>query len=367
MAVTWIRWGRATRRGAPAAVLAASFVVAGPAAPGGPGGAALAQEPGGHEEFVLEDPRIRESSGLQASHRHPGVYWTHNDSDYAPEIYGVDSATGETVATVTLQGVEFRDVEAIHLGPDGDLYVGDIGDNLDGGWPHVWIYRFAEPAELADTALTPTVYTVQYEDGPRDAEALMVDPVSGLVHLASKKRDGSGAVYRQPEQLTTEGVNTFSRHFDTDLWVTDGAFSPDGSRLLLRGYFGAELFRWDDGAAESIGLVRVPLQPQGESVTFTPDGTTLMFGSEGERSLVTPVELEGDQRPDDVVAREEAAQEQEEGDRGGGAAGGSRGDGDGLLDGLGRAALYAGIGLAGVVLVGALLRARAAGGGRRRR
>ncbi|NJP67593.1 hypothetical protein, partial [Streptomyces spiramenti] len=354
MAVTWIRWGRATRRGA------LTVAVAGPLLLGTAVGTAVAQEGGGHEEFVLDDPRILESSGLQASHRHPGVYWTHNDSDYAPEIYGVDSATGRTVATVTLQGVEFRDVEAIHLGPDGDLYVGDIGDNLDGGWPHVWIYRFAEPVELADTALTPTVYTVQYDDGPRDAEALMVDPVSGLVHLASKKRDGSGAVYRQPEQLTTEGVNTFSRVFDTDLWVTDGAFSPDGSRLLLRGYFGAEIFRWSEGEPEPIGLVRVPLQPQGESVTFTPDGTTLMFGSEGEQSRVTPVELEGDQRPDDVIARQEAA-------------GGAEGDGgsegrspdssgeDGLPAGLGRVALYAGIGLAAVVLLGALARARAAG------
>ncbi|NJQ15784.1 hypothetical protein [Streptomyces bohaiensis] len=367
MAVTWNRWRRATRRGAPAVAVAASLVLGGAVAVGAPATTARAQESGAYEEFVLEDPRILESSGLQASHRHPGVYWTHNDSDYPPEIYGVDSVTGRTVATVTLQGVEFRDVEAIHLGPDGDLYVGDIGDNLDGGWPHVWIYRFAEPAELADTTLTPTVYTVQYDDGPRDAEALMVDPVTGLVHLASKKRDGSGAVYRQPDALTTEGVNTFTRLFDTDLWVTDGAFSPDGSRLLLRGYFGAELFRWSDGAPDPIGLVRVPLQPQGESVTFTPDGTTLMFGSEGERSRVTPVELEGDQRPDDVIARQEAADE----DGSGGPAAGDAPGGvaeDGILAGLlGRTALYAAIALAGVVLLGALLRARTAGGGRRRR
>ncbi|WP_258037144.1 MULTISPECIES: hypothetical protein [unclassified Streptomyces] len=344
MGLTWSPQRRSPRRlAATLAVLAITVLPLAQATQ------AVAEGTEAPEEFVLEDPRITESSGLQASHRHPGVYWTHNDSDYAPEIYGVDSSTGQTVATITLQGVEFRDVEAIHLGPDGDLWVGDIGDNFDGGWPHVWIYRFAEPAELTDTALTPTVYTVQYDDGPRDAEALVVDPVTGLVHLASKKRDGSGAVYAQPEQLTTEGVNTFTRMYDTDLRVTDGAFSPDGSRLLLRGYFGAEMFRWEDGSPEPIGLVRVPIQPQGESVTFTPDGRTLMFGSEGEKSLVKPVELEGEYLPDDVLARDRAEEGGGEGDGAADGSGSGEADGDegnGLL-------LYVAVGLALMVAFGA--------------
>ncbi|WP_233865152.1 WD40 repeat domain-containing protein [Streptomyces sp. ST2-7A] len=257
------------------------------------------------EEFTIEDPRIVESSGLQASHRHPDVYWTHNDSDYAPEIYAVDGTTGRTVATVTLTGVEFRDVEAIHLGPDGDLWVGDIGDNFDGAWPHVWIYRFPEPETLADISLAPAVYTVTWEDGPRDAEALMVHPDTGRVHLASKRRDGSGAVYIGPEEMSTEDTNVFTRYHDTNLWVTDGAFSPDGTRLVLRGYFNAEIFGWSEGEEpESLGVVNVPLQPQGESVTFTPDGRTLMFGSEGAMSRVQPVELTGRQLPESVAARD---------------------------------------------------------------
>lgn len=280
------------------------------------------------EEFVLRDPRIVESSGLQASHRHPGVYWTHNDSDYAPEIYAVDSATGETVATVTLQGVDFRDVEAIHLGPDGSLYVGDIGDNFDGGWPHVWIYRFEEPAELADVTLTPTVYTVQYEDGPRDAEALMVHPETGRVYVVSKKDDGTGALYRAPEQLSAEGVTTLERVHDVDLWVTDGAFSPDGTRLLLRGYFAAEMFRWADDGPRSLGMVRVPMQRQGESVTFTPDGRTLMFGTEGEGGRVEPVELTGELLPDSARAAEDGADPADGTD-----AGGAEGDDGGPEDG----------------------------------
>ncbi|GAA1897142.1 hypothetical protein GCM10009716_04030 [Streptomyces sodiiphilus] len=311
---------------------------------------------GGTAPFTIEDERITESSGLQASERHPGVYWTHNDSGYAPRVYAVDSATGQTVATVTLEGVEGRDLESIHLGPDGDLYVGDIGDNFDGAWPHVWIYRFPEPERLADVALTPVVYTVRYEDGPRDAEALMVHPGTGRVYIASKKGDATGALYAGPEQLTAEGVNVFRRVADTELQVTGGAFSPDGTRLVLRGYFAAEMYRWDpDGPPEEIGTVTVPLQRQGESVTFTRDGRTLMFGSEGLRSQVRPVALDDELLPDS--AREEPeggdgtdrADGREERDgNGGDAEGGTDGTG---ADGEREVPLL----LIGLVLAGALL------------
>lgn len=59
----------------------------------------------GGDGFTITDPRIKESSGLAASRKHPGVYWTHNDSDDGPYVYAVDSRTGRTVATVTLRGI----------------------------------------------------------------------------------------------------------------------------------------------------------------------------------------------------------------------------------------------------------------------
>jgi hypothetical protein len=285
------------------------------------------------------------------------VYWTHDDSETAPEIYAVDSATGETVATITLTGTTFRDVEAISLGPDGDLWVGDIGDNLGGTWPEVWIYRFPEPADLADATVAPTVYTVAYADGPRDAEALMVDPGTGRVYIASKVEDGPAALYGAPDPLTETGVNTFERVADIDLWVTDGAFSPDGTRLLLRGYFGAQMYRWADGVPTPLDQrVVPPLQAQGESVTFTPDGRALMFGSEGPGSAVEPVELSGALRPDDVAAGDEAADEDGGGNQAGG---GDGGDSDGNRGGV----LTGGAIVVVIVLAALLSRRRRPGGG----
>ncbi|MFF8026317.1 WD40 repeat domain-containing protein [Streptomyces sp. NPDC007896] len=243
--------------------------------------------------FTIKDSRITESSGLAASHLHPGIYWTHNDSDDGPYLYAVDSRTGETVATITMKGVGApRDVEAISLGPDGDLYVGDIGDNLGGKWSYVWIYKLPEPKVLKDQTIRATQYVVKYADGPRNAEALMVHPKTGRVYIADKNEDG-GHLYEGPVRLSTSGTNIFRPVATIDLWVTDGAFSPDGEQLVVRGYFGGIAYAWNDGKPKRQGRLNVPLQRQGESVTYTPDGAELMYGSEGKDSPVQPGSVAG--------------------------------------------------------------------------
>ncbi|MET7698041.1 WD40 repeat domain-containing protein [Streptomyces sp. NPDC005485] len=273
----------------------------------------------GDEGFTIKDSRITESSGLVASHAHPGIYWTHNDSDDGPYLYAVDSSTGETVARFTMTGVGApRDVEAISLGPDGDLYVGDIGDNLGGTWKYVWVYKLPEPKVLKDQTIRATQYVVKYADGARDAEALMVHPKTGRVYIVSKNEDGGG-LYEAPAKLTTSGTNVFKRIADVDLWTTDGAFSPDGKQLVVRGYFGGIAYSWNDGKIKKQGRLNVPLQRQGESVAYTADGSELMYGTEGANSEV---------KAESVPGGGEGGSSSKDG--GSHSAGGSGGDSDGL-------------------------------------
>ncbi|MEV0489058.1 WD40 repeat domain-containing protein [Streptomyces atratus] len=269
---------------------AALLVLAGAAA-----APATADDGAADRSFTIEDPRITESSGLAASRAHPGIYWTHNDSEDGPYVYAVDSRTGKTVATITMRGVGApRDVEAISLGPDGNLYVGDIGDNLNGSWDHVWIYRFPEPKVLKNATVRAAQFDVKYADGARNAEALMVHPKTGRVYIASKNEDGGG-LYEGPAELSTGRTNVFRRVGEVP-WVTDGAFSPDGNELVLRSYFSARGYAFTDGRLGADHPVQAPLQRQSESVTYTADGSALMFGSEGARSEVVRVDIAGADR-----------------------------------------------------------------------
>ncbi|MFJ9664357.1 WD40 repeat domain-containing protein [Streptomyces sp. NPDC101219] len=331
----------------PFALLAAALLTGALAAPAS---AAEGEGPrtrsAGDEGFTIKDPRITESSGLAASRQHPGIYWTHNDSDDGPYLYAVDSASGETVARVTLSGIGApRDVEAISIGPGNRIFVGDIGDNLGGSWPHVWIYELPEPKELKDQTVRATQYVVTYSDGARDAESMVVHPKTGRVYLIDKNEEG-GHLYEGPAELSASGTNVFRRTVPIDLWATDAALSPDGEHLAVRGYLGGIHYAWNDGKPQRKGRLSVPLQGQGESVTFSADGTRLLYGTEGAESPVEAREAPGAKGAEGASGDGDGARAGDDGGAGG----------DGLDDGVM-------IGGAAVAVIAALLFAR----GRRRR
>lgn len=325
----------------PFVLLAATLLTAALAVP-----ASAADNDGGDEGFTINDPRVTESSGLAASRQHPGVYWTHNDSDDGPHLYAVDGSTGDTVARLTLTGIGTpRDVEAISVGPGDRLFVADVGDNLGGTWPYVWIYELSEPERLQDATVRATQYVVKYADGPRDAEAMVVHPKTGRVYLIDKHEDG-GHLYEGPEKLSPSGDNVFRPVAPVELWTTDAALSPDGQHLAVRGYFGGIHYAWNGGKLEREGRLSVPLQGQGESVTYSADGSRLLFGSEGEQS--------------GVVSR--PAPGADEGGSSGGT--GSRADGGGSASGDGNGAS---VKVGGAVVVAVVVAALFGLGRRRRR
>jgi hypothetical protein len=238
----------------------------------------------------LQDPALVESSGLAVSQRHDGILWTHGDGGVAAQVRAVDRS-GQTVAVVTLAGIDPFDPEALAPSrtPEGppQLWLADIGDNgterVD-----VSVFRFAEPTRLQDQTVEATWYRFAYPDGPHDAEALLVHPRTGRLFLATKGL-ATGGLYRAPSDLVTHeaGVNRLERVRDVPFFVTDGAFLPDG-RSVLRTYSALYLY---DRAGDLRATVPLPAQPQGESVAV--DGDRLLVGSEGVRSGVYAVPLPG--------------------------------------------------------------------------
>lgn len=260
----------------PAASAAAALVV----------GVALATGAGPTPVLRLQDPALLESSGLASSARHDGVLWTHADGGSVATVLAVDG-DGETVATVTLGGIDPYDPEALAPGVDEDgepvLYLGDVGDNLEAR-PDVSVFRFTEPATLTDQTVDARWYRFSYPDGPHDAEALLVHPRTGRLLIATKGISGAG-LYRAPRDPVTAdvGTNRLERVAAVPSLVTDGAYLPDG-RFVLRTYASVHVF---DRPGHQVGSAALPAQPQGESLAVR-DGR-LLVGSEGERSAVYEV------------------------------------------------------------------------------
>jgi hypothetical protein len=77
--------------------------------------------------------------------------------------------------------------------------------------------------------------------------------------------------------------------------VTDGAFAPGGRGFVLRDYQGAFVYT---APGRRVAAFELPLQFQGESITVSADGRSVLAGSEGPDSEVWRVPL-----PEPVVAR----------------------------------------------------------------
>lgn len=240
--------------------------------------------------FRLKDKRITESSGLAVSPTGKDVYYTHNDSSAGPTFFAVGH-DGRTRATFTLKGAVARDWEGMAASKDpktgqGTLWFADIGDNFDGAWPDISVYKVAEPTSLSDAVLPAVRYRFRYEDGGHNAEGVMVDPRTGRLYIVTKQF--AGAVYRAPKQLRTDRVNVLRRVGDAPIMATDAAYAPDGSSFVVRTYFSATVYR---APGKELARVSMPVLDQAESITYTADGKALLAGSEGRNSPVYRVPL----------------------------------------------------------------------------
>jgi hypothetical protein len=185
-----------------------------------------------------------------------------------------------------------RDTEDLGRGPDGTLWVADIGDN-GRNRDTIALWR------LAPGSRKPVLHRMSYPDGAHDAEALLVggdgvpvvvtkDPMTaGLYVPAAELRAGRTTPLRRAGGFGIPGTGTSNPFgFGGRLVVTGGGTSADGKRAVLRTYADAFVFDVPDGdlvRAISEGTPRevaLPDEPQGEAVTFSPDGTALLTVSE---------------------------------------------------------------------------------------
>ncbi|TDC72726.1 hypothetical protein E1193_27095 [Micromonospora sp. KC606] len=259
------------------AVVAPGVAVAAPASPPAP-------------VCRVADERLDEVSGLAATDDGFVAVNDGSDEESHRRIFYLDRSCAVT-RTVRYPSRP-RDPEDLAVTTDGTVWVADIGDNdRSRETIAVWTLR---PGQRR-----PVLHRMTYPDGPHDAEALLVTDdgrplvvtkqagAAGLYAPTTPPRPGEtvplsrvGEV-RLPVTATANPYGFLGRRL-----VTGAAASPDRRRVVLRTY--ADAFEYDvpDGdvvAALTSGTPRVvPLsdEPQGESVTYSRDGRSLLTISE---------------------------------------------------------------------------------------
>lgn len=247
-------------------------------------GADAAQPEDGEVVLTFTDDQIVESSGLVVRQ---GLVVTVNDSGDRNRIFTVDPATGDTVGVTGWQGGA-DDIEALAPAGDGQVYVGDIGDNAS---RRERIQLARVPFGRGESEVDAQTFDLVYPDGSHDAETLLTHPQTGQVFVVTKAF--IGRLYAAPEQLDEDRVNRLTAVDEVLGIATDGAFFPDGRHIVLRNYAQAAVYTWPD--LDRVALIDLPTQPQGEGIAVSEAGEVLI-SSEGPGTEVLRVVLPEDLR-----------------------------------------------------------------------
>jgi hypothetical protein len=236
---------------------------------------------------------ITEASGLVASRQNPGVLWTHNDSTYPGTVFAI-STNGAFLARYYMPNVFFGDFEDIAVGPGSSaerqyIYLGDIGDN-NSNRGSIRVFRFPEPSVYGYQAANPRVDAIPeyqemvmtYPDGSHDAEALMVDPVTGDLFIVTKQDDNARLYRATRAQLDAGGPIqlTFIREisFSGFRSVSAGDIAFDGRQIAMRR--NGRAWVWNRSASQTVEQAlsvsgteaEVVNEPNGEAIAYHATG-----------------------------------------------------------------------------------------------
>jgi len=237
----------------------------------------------------IKKDKFEELSGIAFSKIHQGVFYGHNDSGGDAAVYMFNSE-GEELGKIELEKATNRDWEDIAVGPGPDgksyIYIGEIGDNL-AIHSEVIIYRIPEPEKLKpESEVKPEKIKLIYPGGARDAETLMVDPISGDIYIISK-RDKKNTIYCLPADRFKDKEAVLERMGELNFTSSVGGdISADGDQILIKSYL--NVYYWTRKSGESVAqaLLRDPVmliynpEPQGEAIAFQPDGNAYYTISE---------------------------------------------------------------------------------------
>jgi hypothetical protein len=254
---------------------------------------------------VLDQP-----SGLGTSRTNPGVLYVHSEKDHATMV-AISAADARIRGRFTLAMPNVFDWEDMAVGPcpaGTCIYAGDIGAwRADAVKPDnvMAVFRAKEPnlgAGQTSGTLATDRLPFRYPDGTKkDAEALMVDPRSGLIYVITKTATGISEVFRFPKAsptpnvivtLVKAGELTLPKIDDSveSVRITAATIHPTRNVFAVRTYRAVYELRGVEGGTLASAIAARPIaltdtaEPQGEALEYSLDGNAYFTLSEMTRS-----------------------------------------------------------------------------------
>jgi sugar lactone lactonase YvrE len=237
---------------------------------------------------------LDEVSGLQLVN---GILWAHEDSGNKNELYKIDPKTGKH-ESVTVDGIKNTDWEDITADKEGNLYIGDTGNN-DNDRRDLAIHKLnaSNPAQLDYTI---SFYYPEQKDFPPkkkernfDCEAFFIH--NGYFYLFSKNRsaqsDGTVFIHKLENRRGYHSAAPAGSFVSCDNFrkcaIAGADISPDGKTVAL--ISGGKLwlitnFKGDDFANGTITPYSLGDVTQKEGICFA-DNNTLLIADERSKKI----------------------------------------------------------------------------------
>lgn len=245
-----------------------------------------------------DSPHLKELSGIAKSRNFEGVYWAHNDSGDWARVFAFDES-GKTIDSevkkypekgINLPGVMSEDWEDITIDDEGNLYIGDFGNNLNTR-RNLVIHVFPEPDPRNSKSAKRMnsirfAYPDQKDFPPRkrefDCEAMFW--ADGKLHLLSKNLGDTFTKLYRFDSINYRKINrpTLVSRYETGQQVTGAEASPDGRRIAVMATRSVWIFEKPEDSNDFLAgpVYRLSVQAgQCEAICWK-DPETLLIASE---------------------------------------------------------------------------------------
>lgn len=219
--------------------------------------------------------------------------WVIQDKGNANKIHQI-SDEGKLIKSITLTSVKNHDWEALTSDDEGNIYIGDFGNNSNNR-KNLAIYKVFNKdlkKETIDSIQKTTFIYEDQEDFPPKKDNLLYDCESFILkgdnfYLFTKNRskdfDGTTHIYKIPNEAGEQKAILLNKYITCDKFtscsITDAAISPDKNIMVLlsnkRMWFFTN-FVEDNFTKGDVKEVQFKSYTQREGITFKENNLLLI-------------------------------------------------------------------------------------------